>query len=186
MLTLWKLDHQQRDRLEDLVEAEETLSAIQSAKESTAEQLHDAELAVAEAKDALAEVSELVGNKLGNYAKYIQNLDTLKNGVELKIKEFTRRKNAITRTAEWLKENLSAYLRVHGMHSVSAGAFKIAKQKNSQPSVILNISAEALPTEFQRITIEADKTALKLALKNGTEIDGVSLETGEHLRIRVS
>lgn len=186
MLTLWKLDQQLRDRLEDLLEAEETLSAVEYNKESTAEQREDAREAVAEAQEALAEVSELVGNKLGNYAKYIQNLDNLKKGVELKIKEFTRRKNAITRTAEWLKDNLSAYLSVHGMRSVYAGEFKIAKQKNSQPSVILNIDAEALPTEFQRLTIEANKEALKEALNNGTEIDGVALITGEHIRIRVS
>lgn len=40
-------------------------------------------------------------------------------------------------------------------------------------------------TDYQRITIDADKTALKNALKAGETIDGVELEPTEHLRIRV-
>ena len=85
-----------------------------------------------------------------------------------------------------MKDTLLADLQQHGERRTTAGNFKIARQKNSQPSVILNIEAEALPTEFQRLTIEANKEALKEALNNGTEIDGVALVTGEHIRILVS
>ena len=78
-----------------------------------------------------------------------------------------------------------ADLHQHGEKSTTAGTFKIARQKNSQPSVILNIEADALPTEYQRITIEANKEALKDALNSGEAIDGVALVTGEHVRIRI-
>ena len=182
-LTLWKLDREQRNRLEDLLEAEETLNAVQYAKNSTAYDIEEAREAVAEAQEALAEISELIGNKLGNYAKYIQNLETLKKGVEAKVREFTRRKNAIQRTMDWLKGTLNLYLETHNMRSIEADDFKIAKQKGA-PSVQIEIPLDALPEDFQRITIEADKIALRDALKRGETIDGVTLVRNEFLRIK--
>lgn len=190
-LTLWKLDREQRDRLEDLLEAEETLSAVEYAKESTAHDIEEAREAVEEAKDALAEVSDLVGTKLGNYAKYIQNLDNLRKGVEFKIKEFTRRKNAIARTIDWLKGTLTIYLSTHNRQHIEVDEFKIAKQKGA-PAVVVEIPVEELPAEFQRITIEADKNAIREYLQakpkpgeGKIHPKGVRLVQREHIRIRI-
>lgn len=46
-------------------------------------------------------------------------------------------------------------------------------------SVEVNIEASDLPIEFQRINVEADKIALKTALQENVEIDGVKLVVKE-------
>lgn len=120
------------------------------------------------------------------YVHVIKNAEAAAEACYKEANAFYARNKALKGLATRLKDILMADLHQHGETRTTAGNFKIARQKNSQPSVILNIEAEALPTDYQRITIEANKEALKDAIQNGTEIDGVSLETGEHLRIRVS
>ena len=135
--------------------------------------------------DELDSLYERRSEKHEGYVHVIKNAEAAADACYKEANAFYARNKALKGLASRLKDTLMADLHQHGERRTTAGKFSIARQKNSQPSVILNISAEALPTEFQRLTIEADKTALKDALKDGTEIDGVSLETGEHIRIRV-
>lgn len=135
--------------------------------------------------ETLASLYDARDAKHEGYVHVIKNAEAAAEACYKEANAFYARNKALKGLATRLKDTLMADLHQHGENSTTAGKFKIARQKNSQPSVILNIDAEALPTEFQRLTIEADKTALKDALENGTEIDGVSLETGEHLRIRI-
>ena len=125
-------------------------------------------------------------SKHEGYVHVIKNAEAVADACYKQATAFSARNKALKGLATRLKDTLMADLQQHGETRTDAGNFKIARQKNSQPSVILNIEAEALPTEYQRITIEANKDALKDALNNGTEVEGVALVTGEHLRIRVS
>jgi len=136
--------------------------------------------------DELDSLYSARSEKHEGYVHVIKNAETASAACKAQANAFYARAKALENLSRRLKDTLLADLQQHGETRTRAGNFKIARQKNSQPSVILNIEAEALPTDYQRITIEADKTALKDALNNGTEIDGVSLETGEHIRIRVS
>ena len=141
-----------------------------------------------EVETLMDELDSLYGarsEKHEGYVHVIKNAEAAADACYQEASKFYARNKALKGLATRLKDTLMADLQQHGETRTDAGNFKIARQKNSQPSVILNIAAEALPTDYQRRTIEADKTALKDALENGTEIKGVSLETGEHLRIRV-
>ena len=183
MPSLHKLQNSHRNALDELLEAEETLLAVTQAKDSTAIDREDAEIAWQEALNELTEVSERIGNKLENYAKFIENMNLLKQGLEYKIKQLQRRKNAVTRTLDWLKQNLADYLTMTDRKSVTAGEFKISKQK-SAPSVVIEIPIEELPAEFHRVTIEADKNALRTAIQRGRRINGVAVVRREHIRLR--
>lgn len=56
----------------------------------------------------------------------------------------------------------------------------------SPPSVIIT-DPDAIPQEFQRVKVEADKTAIKAALKAGTSVPGATLSNGgENLIVRVA
>lgn len=99
--------------------------------------------------------------------------------------EFGARARALTNLAKRLKQRLLEDMEQHGEEVVNAGIFKIARQRNSQPSVVLHTAADELPEEFQRVTIEADKDALREALNAGETLNGVTLHLGEHIRIRV-
>ena len=51
-------------------------------------------------------------------------------------------------------------------------------------SVSISVEPQALPTEYQRVSIDADKTALKAACQAGAQIDGVDLVTRRGVRWR--
>ena len=55
---------------------------------------------------------------------------------------------------------------------------------STSTSVALDVAPEKLPKEFQRVTVEANKTALKDYLQKGAEIPGATLETKTGLAIR--
>ena len=169
-LTLFELTDAIRDIVDDIVDA--LIAGDTEAVESL-----------------LDELDSLYGarsEKHEGYSHVIKNAEASAEACYKEANAFYARNKALKGLATRLKDTLMADLQQHGETRTTAGKFKIARQKNSQPSVILNIDAEALPTEFQRLTIEANKEALKEALENGTEIDGVALVTGEHIRIRVS
>ena len=100
-------------------------------------------------------------------------------------KAFDARAKAHVNLAKTLKERLLFDMQANGEESVPAGEFRIKRQRNSQASVVLDIDAEDLPEDYQKVTVEADKDALKYAIKAGEVIDGVNVETGEHVRIYV-
>ena len=117
------------------------------------------------------------------YVFVIKNALAAAPPCRVEAEAFTVRARALENTAKRLKRRLLDDLQKHGEAVANAGIFKIARQKNSQPTLKLTIDAEDLPQDFQRITIEADKDAIKEALNAGEEIDGAALEDGEHIRI---
>ncbi|OAV36342.1 hypothetical protein AO365_0737 [Moraxella catarrhalis] len=47
----------------------------------------------------------------------------------------------------------------------------------------LDINADRLPKEFQKMEIKANNAAIAKALKDGIVIDGANLVQNEHIRI---
>ena len=119
------------------------------------------------------------------YVHVIKNSEATAQACKAEAARFTARAKALESLTHQLKENLRIDLHENGEKSVKAGEYKISRQNGTQ-RVVLTIEPSELPTDYQRVTIEANKTELKTALKNGTVIDGVELEDTEHVRIRVA
>jgi len=68
---------------------------------------------------------------------------------------------------------------------VKASNYTIRIVKNEIPTVIVDIPAEQLPERFQRVVqrVESNKIELRSAIINGEEVEGVTLELGEHIKI---
>ena len=82
-----------------------------------------------------------------------------------------------------LKGDLLADMTAADLKSAVVGAYKLTRAK-SPASVDLQVEAEDLPAEFQRVS--ADKRALTKALKDGRQVDGATLKQGEHIRISLA
>lgn len=135
--------------------------------------------------EALATHYGARAEKHEGYIHVIKNAETASAACKAEANAFYARAKALENLSRRLKETLRADLEQHGEKSTDAGNFRLARQ-NGTPRVIVSIDAADLPVDFQRVTIEADKMALKDALKNGNRaIDGVELEPTEHVRIRV-
>lgn len=134
--------------------------------------------------DELDSLYERRSEKHEGYIHVIKNADSVAKACKEQANAFYARAKALENLSRRLKDTLLADLEQHGETRTDAGNFKIARQ-NGQPRVVVHVEASELPQDYQRVTIEADKTALKDALKHGEAIDGVALEPTEHIRIRV-
>jgi len=127
---------------------------------------------------------ETRAEKLESYVHVIKNAEAAAKACKDEANAFYAKSKAYENLSRRLKDTLLHDLTLHGEKSCDAGRFNVARQKSPQ-RVVVRIPASDLPTEYQRVTIEADKTALKHALKANGGIDGVQLEDSEHIRIRV-
>lgn len=167
-LTLFELTDAITDLVDDIVDAELTGDV-------------DEQQALFDELDSLYDART---EKHEGYVHVIKNAEAAAAACKAEAEAFKKRATALGNLASRLKETLQADLEQHGEKSTTAGRFKIARQ-NGQPRVIVRIDASELPDDYQRRTIEPDKTALKDALKSGEVVDGVELEPTEHIRIRV-
>lgn len=60
----------------------------------------------------------------------------------------------------------------------------LSTRKSTAVEILQRVKPTDLPLEYQRVTVAADKSALKKALEAGEEIDGVSLLTRHNLQIK--
>ena len=166
-----------------------TIFELQAEIEQIIDDIIDAELAGdKDAVDALhAELDKLYDARTTKHEGYVHviknSLNTAK-GCKAEADFFAKRATALNNLAKRLKDTLKEDLIHHDEESVKAEKYRIARQKNSQPTVNIHIPDEDLPAEYQNVTVEADKPALRKAINGGEEIDGVDLEYGEHVRIR--
>ena len=95
------------------------------------------------------------------------------------IKKLQAKKKSLDRQKDWLKDYLKH--NIPKEKKIKDARVSIFWRKSS---VVIVADAEELPIEFQRITIEAKKTELKEAIKNGHKIDGVWIEENNNLQIK--
>ena len=132
---------------------------------------------------ALNEIEDNIKDKADNIVRFIRNLES----DTVAIKEEEKRLAAMRKQKEKQVENLKSYLfgftqKVEGKE-IKGGIFTVSIKKNP-PSVVVD-DLEAIPEEYKKtkVTVEADKTILKKALKNG-KVAGVHLEQKESLSIK--
>ena len=115
-----------------------------------------------------------------------ENLVNALNGIkmDIQIKRLQARKQALSNKADFLRDIIKGTMEHTGIDKINSSLFSIALSKPKAGAVIINIPVEELPQEYQKVTITADKTALKNDLKDGVVIDGVEIEMNRTLSIR--
>ena len=104
-----------------------------------------------EVKALMAELDELYDSKESKHEGYVHVIKNSLAGAEghqSVSDEFGKRATALTNVAIRLKERLLADMQEHGEEAVPAGIFKIARQANSIPSLILEIDARRFAKRF--------------------------------------
>ena len=136
---------------------------------------------VSELTDELIALMDKHEDKYELYAYVIKNSI---NG-EKKRREIAYPSNAEARAlknlAELLEQRLRDDMKQRNLKEVEAKIYTIRIVKNTISKVIVNIPAEQLPERFQRV--KPDKIKLKSAIIDGEEVEGVTLELGEQIKI---
>ena len=126
-----------------------------------------------------------IEEKATGIVKMIKNFEADIPGLDAEIERLTNRKKAIKNRVDSVKNYLQMNLEKAGIDSLKVGTFTVKLQKNPASLVVKNLNE--IPAKFITIVPEqhqADKKAIKDALKAGEEVAGVELVQGRSLRIK--
>lgn len=145
--------------------------------------IDDNELSREDFKQALDEIEGSLEEKIEGYIKYMKNLEGESAIFKAEEKRVKARKQALENQIERLKSAIDETLKAVGIKDMKTPLFSLKYQKNP-PSVEV-LDEELIPENYKLPQkIELDKAAILQDLKNGIEIEGVAITTGENLRIR--
>ncbi len=134
-------------------------------------------------QDTLEMITEDINAKSENIAMLLRNIESDTEAIKTEEKRLADRRKHLETQAKNAKQYLQDKLEEAGIDKVPSTLFKIQFQ-NNPPSVQIADESK-VPSNFM-IAQEprVDKKALKEALKNGDEIEGVSLVQQRGLRIK--
>lgn len=125
-------------------------------------------------------------DKADGYAKVIAQLSADSDALKKEIDRLQARKKALDGSVKRIKENLQAAMIACDKKKFKTMLFSFGIQKNPASVVMDTTDVFKIPAEFLVMRDpEIDKAAIKEALKDGRELEGIAhLEQGESLRIR--
>lgn len=100
---------------------------------------------------------------------------------EREIKRLTDRKRALQNTQERIKERLISAMQEFGIIDIKGQTLKVSLRK-SECVEIDNV--DLLDDKFKRVKVEADKTAIKNAIKEGEQVVGARIVQKDNLQIK--
>jgi hypothetical protein len=118
-----------------------------------------------------------------NYAKVIANYQSESDQIDAEIKRLKAMKESRDKKVTWLTESLKKAMMVSGIEKIESPLFKISLRRSEAVEVEI---PEALPVDWQvkKVTITADKVAIKKAIKEGYSITGARLVENFNLSIK--
>jgi hypothetical protein len=118
-----------------------------------------------------------------NYAKIITNYTSQKNQIREQINRLKEMEDSCDKKINWLTENLKKAMLVSGIEKIDSTLFNISLRRSEAVEVEI---PEALPVDWQvkKVTITADKVAIKKAIKEGYSITGARLVENFNLSIK--
>lgn len=112
----------------------------------------------------------------------VKELEGGSNSLANEIKRLQARKKAYDNSIERIKKYVESAMRATGNTKIKTNLFSFGIQKNP-PSVVID-DEKNIPVEYLIIKQEANKSAIKDALKAGEQFEWAHMEQTEGLRIR--
>jgi len=161
-----------------------TIYQIEQNYNQLAEQLidNDGEL-TPELSEQLAITEEQLQNKSVAYSFVIKQMDADVEIIEAEIKRLQNLKKQREKASEYLKERIKHAMDTFQIEEIKTPLVKINFRKSETVEVE---DVNALPVAFKvvKVTEQADKAAIKAALKDGVEVTGCSIATHRNLQIK--
>ena len=149
-----------------------------------AEQLieNDGEL-TPELSEQLAITEEQLQNKSVAYSFVIKEMDADIDTIDAEIKRLQALKKQREKASEYLKDRIKHAMDTFQIEEIKTPLVKINFRKSETVEVD---DVNQLPAAFKvvKITEQADKAAIKAAIKDGVNIAGCRIETHRNLQIK--
>mgnify|MGYP000249256062 CR=1 FL=1 len=134
-------------------------------------------------EQALAINNENFKEKANNYVRFIRSQELESKMIDEEIKRLTELKKSKESKALNLKERLSNSMQSIGFDKYDLDLFKLSFRKSESVDIQ---DIEILSDDFKRVktVIEADKLAIKTAIKSGQEVLGAIIKESRSLQIK--
>ena len=137
--------------------------------------------ALAEYLDA---VQTSIEAKTQGICQIVRGLEADAAAIDAEVQRLNNLKSSRLHKAERLRDYLHRSLTTAGLQQVETPLFRASIRLN--PERVIVDDPSLIPSEFTRtkVTIDPDKTAIKVALQRGEMVSGAHLERGERLEVR--
>ena len=139
-------------------------------------------------KDTLEGVEGDIEAKLDSYGVVVNELLTDIAKIDTEIKRLVEKKKVINANVDRMKAAVAEAMRIMDKKKVAGERFTWQIQKNGGKAPLVFedwFDALALPEDFQDWEVRPDKDAIRRALEQGVDIEGVHIgERGESLRLK--
>ena len=129
--------------------------------------------------DKFEELSLTRDAKIENICLWIKNLKAQAEALKAEKESFAQRQKAAETKMESLKRYISTYLEGTAFESAKV---KVSFRKSESVEIM---EGAVIPDEYLRFKEpEVNKTGLKIALKSGVKIEGVSIVENQNIQIK--
>lgn len=137
-------------------------------------------------KDTLEALQGELDDKVSQWARCIKNMEAERNAVKEEADRLAKRAKSIDNQVAHMKDTLLMFLKAAGRDKAGDAVIKASIAKNGgKAPIIMNISEDDIPKEYQECIYRANKEAIRNALESGTELEWAYLgERGEHINIK--
>ena len=160
---------------------------LYSASAELRDLLEQVDVETGELPEGLEQVRELVAGKSRAVAAFILENEAQADMVEAHAKALLQRVKTARKRSEWLREYLRSHMAGCGVLSIKSddGTFSVKLERERDESVEV-FDDKQLPRDYLRetVTIAADKTLIKKAMKDGFDVPGAKLVRKDRLTIR--
>lgn len=134
-------------------------------------------------EEALAITEEQLQNKSVAYSFVIKQMDADVDIIDAEIKRLQALKKQREKASEYLKERIKHAMDTFQIDEIKTPLVKINFRKSESVEVD---DVNQLPSLYKvvKVTEQADKAAIKAAIKDGVEVTGCRIETHRNLQIK--
>jgi hypothetical protein len=134
-------------------------------------------------EEQLAITEEQLQNKSVAYSFVIKQMDADVDIIDAEIKRLQNLKKQREKASEYLKDRIKHAMDTFQIDEIKTPLVKINFRKSESVEVE---DVNALPSLYKvvKVTEQADKAAIKAALKDGVEVAGCSIATHRNLQIK--
>ena len=161
-----------------------TIYQIEQSYNQLAEELLDngGEL-TPELSEKLAITEEQLQNKSVAYSFVIKQMDADIDIIDAEIKRLQNAKKQREKASEYLKERIKHAMQLFSINEIKTPLVKINFRK-SETVEVDDVNKLPAPYKVVKVTEQADKAAIKAALKDGVELPGCSIVEHRNLQIK--
>lgn len=148
------------------------------------ELINNEELSEEEITEVKSIIESVLNEKAEQIAYVIKNKESDIKAIKEEEKRLKEKRKSVEKSAERLKSYVLENLLMLDKKKIKTSVGDIAIRKSQ--AVEINTDVNVLDDRFKRVktTVEADKTALKEAIKNGEVVDGVEIVENYSLNVR--